>query len=60
MTKITNPQTVLIPGEAEEVDADTWIDEEKAISYSVVQSILYNSYDILVLLWWKDEAHLLA
>ena len=58
--KITNPQNVLIPGEAEEVDADTWIDEEKAISHSVIQSIFSNSYDILVLLWWKDEAHLLA
>ena len=58
--KITNPQNVFIPGEAEEVDADTWIDEEKAISHSVIQSIFLNSYDILVLLWWKDEAHLLA
>lgn len=58
--KIINAQTVLKSGTAQEVDADTWIDEEKAISYSVMQSIFSNPYDMLVLLWWKDEAHLLA
>lgn len=58
--KIITPKAVSLLGTAEEVDADIWIDEDKAIFYSVTQSTFSNSYGTLVLLWWKDEAHLLA
>lgn len=56
---LSNHRTLLVPGAAEEVDADTWIDDESAHNFTVIQSVFSNSYDALCLLWWKDESHLL-
>jgi hypothetical protein len=42
-----------------EVDADTWVDEVGAERYELVESQFFNGYEILTLLWWKDESQLL-
>jgi hypothetical protein len=41
------------------VDADTWVDEVGAERYELVESQFFNGYEILTLLWWKDESQLL-
>lgn len=44
---------------AQEVDADAWIDAETAADFTVVQSVFSNNYDLFSLLWWKNESQLL-
>lgn len=42
-----------------EVDADAWIDGTEAGDYVVMESQFFNGYEVLTLLWWKDESQLL-
>jgi len=57
---ITKTHEIFTPCNAQEVDADIWIDDDAASDFTLVQSIFSNSYDILSLLWWKNEQHLLC
>jgi len=57
---ILKTQTYFQACNAIEVDADTWIDDDSASEYTVVQSVFSNSYDIFSLLWWEKEDQLIC
>lgn len=56
---IVKTQECFQPCNAQEVDADTWIEAATSSDYTVMQSVFSNSYDIFSLLWWKNEDQLL-
>lgn len=43
-----------------EVDADDWIEHEDAKNFCVIEDSVVAGASVLTLLWWKDEAQLLA
>lgn len=43
-----------------EVDAEKWIDNEDSEDYVVIESVFSNGYDFFSLIWWRDEAQLIA
>jgi hypothetical protein len=50
-----------VPCEPTTVDADEWIDHSEASKYTVVEDSRRMGEDlVLTLLWWKDEAQILA
>lgn len=57
---VLNPRQVFTESNGLEVDADKWIDEEGAEDYSVIESLFFNGYDYLTLLWWKNESPLVS
>lgn len=56
---ILNPSQSLIESDGLEVDADKWIEGDNSEDYSIIESLFFNGYDYLVLLWWKDESSLI-
>jgi len=42
-----------------EVDADKWIDSERAENHTVIESVFSNGYDFLSLIWWRNEEQLM-
>ena len=56
---ITQSKTVLTESNGLEVDADKWIDSENAENYTVVESVFFNGYDFLSLIWWRCEEQLI-
>lgn len=58
--RIDKPREYFQSSSAKEVDADVWIDHTDSSDFTIIQSIFSNSYDILSLLWWKDESQLLS
>ena len=57
--KIMQPREAFTLSNNLEVDADKWVNYEGSEDYSVVESIFSNGYDILSLVWWKDESQLI-
>lgn len=57
-SRIMQPRETFALSNGIEVDADKWINNEGSEDYSVVESVFSNGYDILSLIWWKDESHL--
>ena len=53
------PKETLIQVDTQEVDADKWIDRDDACDYTLNESVFYNGYDYLSLLWWQDEEQLM-
>ncbi|WP_299194781.1 ImmA/IrrE family metallo-endopeptidase [uncultured Amphritea sp.] len=56
--RIIRPREAFALSNGVEVDADKWIDSKRSEDYSVIESVFSNGYDILSLIWWKDESHL--
>jgi hypothetical protein len=56
--KIIQPKTALNLSNGMEVDADKWISTDGAEKFTLIESVFYNGYDFLSLLWWKDESQL--
>ncbi|MFT7157623.1 MAG: hypothetical protein ACI8Q1_002645 [Parvicella sp.] len=57
-TKIRRPREAFVLSNGIEVDGDKWLKSDKSEEYSVVESVFYNGYDFLSLIWWKDETQL--
>ena len=55
---ITQPKTVLAVSNGLQVDADKWINSKDAEDYTVVESVFFNGYDFLSLIWWRNETQL--
>ena len=56
--QLLNTKETLIPIDTQEVDADKWIDRENACDYTLNESVFFNGYDYLSLLWWQNEGQL--
>jgi len=41
-----------------EVDGDTWLQGDQSFNFNIFQSIFFNGYNFISLLWWKDEDQL--
>ena len=57
-SRILRPRDAFSLSNGLEVDADKWISNEGAEDFSIVESIFSNGYDVLSLVWWKDESQL--
>lgn len=54
-----NPkQSLQIQDRNNEVDGDIWLQGDKAFNYNIFQSIFFNGYEFITLLWWEDESQL--
>lgn len=49
--QLLKAKETLIPIDTQEVDADKWIDRENACDYTLNESVFFNGYDYLSLLW---------
>ena len=52
------PKRTFTQTNAVEVDADKWIDNIAVANYTLIESQIYNGYEYITLLWWKDESSL--
>lgn len=57
--QILKPKEALIQVDTQEVDADKWIDRDNACDYTLNESVFFNGYDYLSLLWWQNEEQLM-
>lgn len=57
--KIVNTLATFIQSDGHEVDADKWISTESATDFSIIESAFTNGFDMLTLIWWKEEDQLL-
>jgi len=57
--KILNTTATFIQSNGQEVDADKWISTDSATDFSIIESVFTNGFDMLTLIWWKDEDQLL-
>jgi Zn-dependent peptidase ImmA (M78 family) len=56
---LSTPRQVLqVKDSSDEVDGDTWLQGDIALNYNIFQSIFFNGYDYISLLWWEDESQL--
>ncbi|MEW8203289.1 MAG: ImmA/IrrE family metallo-endopeptidase [Candidatus Thiodiazotropha endolucinida] len=53
--RIVHPHEAFAHSNSNEVDADKWVSGEGAEDYSVIESVFSNDYEILSLIWWKNE-----
>jgi len=58
LQRLLKPKEVLVQVNVQEVDSDKWIDLDNANDYCLNESIFFNGYSFLSLLWWEDEKQL--